>query len=70
MVVCQEKRQLLSEYDTATSKFAVVVTSLQSDLGTLPKDDYDSRAQSVDKARSKSEEARLALERHIGEHGC
>ena len=69
-MVCHEKRQLLSEYGTATSKFAVVVTSLQKDLGILSQDDYNSRVQSVDEARIKSEEARLVLERHIGEHGC
>ena len=69
-MVCQEEQRLLSEYGTATSKFAVVVTSLQKELGTLSKDDYDSRVRSVDEARSKSEEARLALERHIRGHGC
>jgi hypothetical protein len=38
-MVCQEKQRLLSQYGTATSKFAVLVTSLQKELGTLSKDD-------------------------------
>ena len=67
---CAEKKRLLTEYDTATSRFYDVVTKFLRDIRALSKDECDRAAQSADEARIRSEEARIELERHVSTHGC
>jgi hypothetical protein len=67
---CEEKARLVTEYETATKKFAGTVTELQRKMGTSQKAEYERRSRASDDARVKSEQARLALEQHIAAHGC
>jgi hypothetical protein len=69
-VPCEEKAQLASEYDEATSKFSEAVTELRRRMGTSLKDEYDRLERASDEARMRSELARLALEQHIAAHRC
>jgi hypothetical protein len=67
---CAEKGLLLEAYRAATAAFSDQLTMLNEKIGTSSKAEYEALRRSVDGARVKSEEARLALERHVGEHGC
>lgn len=66
----EKKKQLMTEYGTATSAFADAVTKLEHETATLSQAEYASRAQAVTEAQIKSEEARLVLERHVDTHRC
>lgn len=67
---CKEKARLVIDYDAKTASFSRAVTVFQGKLATSAKEEYDRLQRRVDEARVESEGARLALERHISEHGC
>jgi hypothetical protein len=46
------------------------VSTIQRKLATSPKAEYERLQCAADEARLKSEQARLALERHVAAHGC
>ena len=70
MPPCEEKRALLNAYHSATAVFSQQLTNLHAQIGTSSKGEYESMRRSVDEARVRSEETRLALDRHVAEHGC
>lgn len=67
---CKHKEHLAREYEAATNNFAAAVTELQHKTGISQKAEYERLQRLSDEARVKSEQARLALEQHIAEHGC
>ena len=67
---CIEKRRLVETYQQATASFSRQLTILNQRLGTSPRDEYDSLRRVVDTERVRSEQARLALEQHVADHGC
>ena len=67
---CAEKANLLNEYDTAAAEFSRTVTVLNRRMGVMTHDEYIRILQFSEQARIRSEQARLALERHVSEHGC
>jgi hypothetical protein len=67
---CEQKRRLLADYDAATRTFSENVSALNRQIGTSSKEAFDMLRRSVDEARVKSEQARLALEAHVASHGC
>jgi hypothetical protein len=67
---CGEKILLMSDYETATKAFSAAVGELRSKMGTVPRAEYERLDSAANQARVKSEEARLAVERHIAAHGC
>jgi hypothetical protein len=67
---CGEKVLLMSDYETATAKFSATVGELRRKMGTVPKAEYERLARAANAARFQSEQARLAVERHIAAHGC
>jgi hypothetical protein len=67
---CEEKAQLATEYDEATSAFSEAVKELHRNIGTSPKEEYKRLERISTEARVKSEQARLALEQHIAVHRC
>jgi hypothetical protein len=69
-MVCEEKTNLVSEFEAATKTFAEAVTELQHKMGTSPRIEYETLSRATNEARLKSEQARLALEHHIATHGC
>jgi hypothetical protein len=69
-VRCEVKRTLLDAYDTETAAFAASVSLLHQKLGTSSKEQYEALRRSVEVARVRSEQARLALEAHTVQHGC
>jgi hypothetical protein len=67
---CLHKRQFLDAYRAATAVFSSRLTLLNDRMGTSSRDEYERLRQQVDEARVGSEQARLALERHVADHGC
>ena len=67
---CIEKRRLVETYQQATARFSKQLTILNGRLGTSPRDEYDELRSAVDTERVRSEQARLALEQHVADHGC
>jgi hypothetical protein len=61
---------LVDEYAAETSAYNRTVELLRSKLGTLPKAEYDRVRLLSEETRLRCEAARLALYRHILEHGC
>lgn len=68
--MCQEKKRLAAEFEATTARFAESVRDLNRKMGTSPKSEYDRLERASDEARVKSEQARLALEQHVADHGC
>ena len=69
-VACTEKADLLNQYDTAAAEFSRTVTVLNRRMGVMTHDEYVRILRFSEQARIWSEQARLALERHVSEHGC
>jgi hypothetical protein len=67
---CEEKARMVKEYDAATAAFSEAVKQLHQRIGTSPKEEYQRRERISSEARVQSEQARLALEKHIATHGC
>lgn len=67
---CEEKARLVKEYNVATAGFSEAVKQLYRKTGTSLKEEYTRLMQISNEARVKSEQARLALEKHIATHGC
>jgi hypothetical protein len=67
---CEEKPRLLGDYDAATAAFSESVSALNRQTGTSSREAYEQLRRSVDDARVKSEQARLALEAHVNDHRC
>lgn len=67
---CETKSRLVSDYEAVTALFSEAVTELRRKIGTSSKEEYDRLTWGANNARVKSEQARLALEQHVAEHGC
>jgi hypothetical protein len=67
---CKEKARLATEYEVFTTKFSDAVAELRRKMGVSAKEEYERLDRAANKARVKSEQARLALEQHIAAHGC
>ena len=69
-VGCEEKSRLLQSYNDATREFSDKVSALNARIGVTPKHEYDLLERASEDARLKSEQARIAYERHVADHGC
>ena len=67
---CTEKKRLRHDYEIAVSDHTRAFDISEAFVGTAKKDDYERLYNYVEQARVRAEDARLALERHIAEHGC
>ena len=67
---CEEKGRLLQAYNDATREFSERVAAMNAKIGITQKKDYELLERAVEDARLKSEQARIAYERHVADHGC
>jgi hypothetical protein len=67
---CEERSRLLQSYNDATREFSDRVSALNARIGVTPKHEYDLLERASEDARLKSEQARIAYERHVADHGC
>ena len=68
--ICEEKYRLLEEYKNCLTVFSELVRVLDSTRATTSKEQYELLRLRVNQAHERCEEARLAWERHVREHGC
>jgi hypothetical protein len=69
-VRCTERERLARELDRARSCYTSAAETLRVRAGVLEKTDYQRLNRAVEEAWTKMELARVALDRHIDEHGC
>ena len=67
---CEEKDRLSRAYSFAASDYFRAVSLLSKRTGVMRRQDYEEIRQYAEKMRTLVEQARIALERHIAEHGC
>jgi len=67
---CKEKTGLLFAYSDATKTYSEAVTELHDKSGKIGVDEYHRLHQIGEDARLSVETAHVALELHVGEHGC
>jgi hypothetical protein len=67
---CEEKERLLVAYDRASSELSEAVTALRKNEGVSGKDEYEAMCRSSEDAHMRTEQARLAFERHQQDHRC
>jgi hypothetical protein len=67
-VGCDERGRLLQAYNDATREFSDNVSALNARIGVTPKHQYDLLERAVEDSRLKSEQARIAYERHVADH--
>jgi hypothetical protein len=69
-VNCEIKDTLSQAFERGTREFADAVAYLNQQRSQTDTAEYNSFRVAADMARLNSEHARLALDRHITEHGC
>ena len=67
---CEQKQRLLHKYETAVSEYSRSVSVLKNRLGVLEREEYVRIQRFTEEARVRAEEARIALEKHVQQHGC
>ena len=68
--MCPVKERLIQKYNDATKNYSRALNTLRAKMGTSSKPQYQQMLQESEEARERSEQARLALQRHVSEHGC
>ncbi len=61
---------MLQAYNDATREFSGRLPALNDRIGVSPKHEYRLLERASEDARLKSEQARIAYERHVADHGC
>jgi hypothetical protein len=67
--MCKRHDQLRIIYRRAVRTFGISLDALQAAIAISPQDSQGVQ-EYVEEARAVSEQARINLEKHIGEHGC
>jgi len=67
---CREKQRLIHTYNTETDALARSVEALATKAGDPSHDGYGYLWRLAGEGHLRSQQARLALERHVAEHGC
>ena len=70
MAMCEEKGRLTLEYQVATETFSQSVNDLRQKMGTSSQEEFERLKRITEEWRVHSQEARLALERHVVAHNC
>jgi hypothetical protein len=69
-LACEEKERLLIAYDRASSDLSDSVAMLRKHEGVTGKDEYEALCRASEDAHMRTEQARLAFERHQQDHKC
>ena len=67
---CTQKTALLLAYSDAATAYSEAVAELHDRSGTIPIHEYDGLARVAKERRAASENARLAMDAHVLQHGC
>ncbi len=66
----EEQSKLLSAYRRAVSHYSTAVEAMEAAGETVSKEEYHRMRGYVEQSRMISEQARIALNHHLSEHGC
>jgi hypothetical protein len=70
-VACDERTLLANQYEKASRKyFAAAARELEHRRSLASTHDYEELLRAVEQAKSFTDQAHRALQRHIAEHGC
>ena len=69
-MICDEKRRLLTAYESITQKYSAAVTELHQSMGTLSKPDYDALYRKTESLRHDVADAQSDLQKHVITHCC
>jgi hypothetical protein len=67
---CEERERLLTVYDKASSELSDAVSALRKNEGVTGKDEYEALCRASEDAHMRTEQAKLAFERHQQDHKC
>jgi hypothetical protein len=67
---CEEQARLLTAYDKASSELSDAVAALRKCEGVTWKQEYEALCRASEDAHMRTEQARLAFERHQQYHKC
>ena len=67
---CGEKARLVEEHHKAAIAYSQAARALTRNRSICSASEHRKLQESAHDARTKSTEARVAVERHIAEHGC
>ncbi len=67
---CDERDRLITAYDKASSELSDAVAALRKNEGTIGKDEYEALCRASEDAHMRTEQSRLAFERHQLDHKC
>jgi hypothetical protein len=67
---CAEKGRLIEIYETATRELSRTLTLLTRRMGVLLREEYEEIQSASERARFRSEEARIELDKHVAKHNC
>jgi hypothetical protein len=67
---CQIKRSLLLAWQAATESYSEALNELADKAGDISVDEYEMLKRHVDRASTRSANARNTFELHVEEHGC
>jgi hypothetical protein len=70
LAMCSGKEYLHHRFRIAVADYQRAFALVNARIGTLKQSDYEKLRAYIDQARTTSENARTALDRHIAEHGC
>jgi len=69
-MACEERARLEKEHAEAGDEFDAARQRLRARIGVCPKDEFHSLDRALKDAWVKLLQARIALDRHIRDHGC
>lgn len=69
-MLCAEKDRLVAEHRRAALVYSRAMIALNRKRATTPASEYERLRLAADGASIKCKEARLALKRHMADHGC
>jgi hypothetical protein len=70
-VACDERTRLAKQYERALGEcFAAAARELEHRRSLASTHDYEELLRAVEQAKSFTDQAHRALQRHIAEHGC
>ena len=70
VAVCREHMRLIQAYQEVVSLYCTTLHALDLARPTVSNEEYKRMTGYVEQCREHSEQARIALRKHLEEHGC
>ena len=70
LMTCQEKLELLDDYDSDVKEYSASVIKLRELASAIPHEEYMLLWEFADRLRKRCQGAQRAVRMHVAEHGC